>query len=211
MRRLRLKEIVAISALSFVLTGCQPHEDIIINQPTYDSEHVYEDVIVTPETNYQEEQTTEYSVVEYFDNAKQELLDYIESEDFKKLKERGKYYLVTGIDFIFYDEPINGYYFDDLSEQTKEYVVDSIETIDEAITYYCPDYKENISNKYQIVADFVSTKYLDILDYIKDYLGEENYNAIGEIKDQITGDISDKKDEVIDDIEDLYNSWKNKR
>lgn len=153
------------------------------------------------------ESTEEFT---YFKDAKENITNYLNSEDYELLKEKGKTYVITGIDFIFYDQPINGVYFNDLTEDVKSAVIKDVEIIDNAITSYYPNYKESISSKYQIAAEFLNSKYHDVLDSIREYLGNENYEAIGNIKDQIIGDISNKKDEAFDYIKNKYQDWKNK-
>lgn len=223
MRKLNLKGIVVITALSFILAGCQTTNNI--NKKDYNSQSEQTIITETPtkapiveepiieETIIEEKQPTEEKEITtftFFEEAKQEIITYIESEQFETLKEKGKYYTITAIDFIFYDKPINGIYFKDLSEELKQDILRDVKSLDEAIMAYYPNYKETFSTKYQIASQFINEQYLNILDIIKEYLGEENYNAIGEIKNQITNDISDKKDEIIEDIEELYKSWKNK-
>ena len=228
MRNLKLKGIVVVTALTIMLTGCTPTNQTInkennnssITQETiYEDTNKKEDVIIettpekvetTPEIPVAQESTQTKENFTFFEDAKQEIIAYIESEEFELLKEKGKYYVTTGIDFIFFDEPINGIYFDDLTEQLKQDILRDVKALDETIMAYYPNYKETISSKYEIASEFLSDKYYEVLDYIKDYLGEENYNAIGEIKDQVLGDVGDKADEVIDDIKELYKGWKNK-
>lgn len=221
MRKLKLKGIVVVTALTITLTGCT-NTNQIINNGNNNSSNIQE--TITQESTQNEEVTKETTqeipVAEesiqtkenftYFQDAKQEIIGYIESEEFETLKEKGKYYVTTGIDFIFFDEPINGIYFDDLTEQLKQDILRDVKALDETIMAYYPNYKEVISSKYEIASEFLSEKYYDVLDYIKDYLGEENYNTIGEIKDQVLGDIGTKADEVVEDIKELYKGWKNK-
>lgn len=228
MRNLKLKGIVVVTALTIMLTGCTPTNQTINkenNNSSVTQETIYEDttkkedviietspekVETTPEIPVAQESTQTKENFTFFEDAKQEIIAYIESEEFELLKEKGKYYVTTGIDFIFFDEPINGIYFDDLTEQLKQDILRDVKALDETIMAYYPNYKESISSKYEIASEFLSDKYYAVLDYIKDYLGEENYNAIGEIKDQVLGDVGDKADEVIDDIKELYKGWKNK-
>lgn len=213
MRKLKLKGLVLVTTLSAViLTGCTSHEDKIINdyKPSTEQVQTFEPVIPNIEeqiSNNQEEQSNKEFT--FFSDAKQEIIEYIESEEFEKLKEKGKYYVTTGIDFIFFGTEINGVTFDELSTELKTRVMNDIASLDQAVESYYPNYKETLSSKYQIAAEFVSSKYLEILDAIRNYLGEENYNAVGEIKDQIIGDISTKTDEAIEDIKELYKSWRN--
>ena len=49
----------------------------------------------------------------YFDNAKEELKELVKKDNIDKIKSKGKEYITTGIDFIFYDKAINGIYFND--------------------------------------------------------------------------------------------------
>lgn len=228
MRNLKLKGIVVVTALTVMLTGCtstnqtinkENNNSSVTQETVYEDTTKKEDVIIetspekvetTPEIPVAQESTQTKENFTFFEDAKQEIIAYIESEEFELLKEKGKYYVTTGIDFIFFDEPINGIYFDDLTEQLKQDILRDVKALDETIMAYYPNYKETISSKYEIASEFLSDKYYAVLDYIKDYLGEENYNAIGEIKDQVLGDVGDKADEVIDDIKELYKGWKNK-
>lgn len=213
MRNLKLKGIVAITLSAVLLTGCTAHEDLIINdsRPSVSQEQNIEQV--TP-NNKQEEQisnqdsqcTEEFT---FFSDAKRELTEYIESEDFEQLKEKGKYYVTTGIDFIFFDKEINGITFNEMTTEFKIRAMNDIASLDSAVEAYYPGYKESFSSKYQVAAEFVSSKYIDIVDAIKEYLGDENWNALGNMKDQIFGDISNYTNEAIEDIKELYKSWRN--
>ena len=70
-----------------------------------------------------------------------------------------------------------------------------------------PDYKESLQEKYKVVKDFVNEKYLYILDKIKEYLGEENYNAITDIKNKIKNDLSDFGTNLGDNIQNKADEW----
>ena len=235
MRKLKLKGIVAVTALSIILTGCSAKNENLTNNNEYNSNTVYEeqystkpvieqptqeDIIIESNTSTETTQppltetspaleTESKEEFTFFKDAKEEIIRYIESDDFEKLKTQGKYYVTTGIDFIFFDAPINGLYFDDLTEELKADIIRDVKGLDETIMAYYPDYKESFSSKYQVATEFVSEKYLAALDAIKEYLGEENYNAVGEIKDQIKEDVSNKASEVVEDIKELYKGWKN--
>ena len=219
MRNIKLKGLVIVTTLSAVLfTGCTAHEDLIINnpRPNVEQSQTFEPVIqeeqVTNPTQEQSSNQVTQSNQEFtfFSDAKKELTEYIESEDFQKLKEKGKYYVTTGIDFIFFDKEINGITFNQMSTEFKIRAMNDVAALDSAVEAYFPGYKESFSSKYQIAAEFVSSKYIDIVDAIKEYLGEENWNALGDMKDQIWGDITNTKDQAIEDIKELYKSWRDK-
>lgn len=224
MKKLKLKGIVVVTALSIFLTGCQTKQSIevtkeeqnssiteTVEQPSQtETTTIIEQQVETQTVETKPEDTQTLDNFTFFKDAKEEIITYVESEEFETLKEKGKYYVTTGIDFIFFDQPINGIYFDQMTTELKKDIIRDIKSLDEAIMAYYPDYKEDISSKYQVASEFVNEKYLDIMDAIKEYLGEENYNAVGEIKDQIKEDVSTKTEEGIEYIKDLYNSWKNK-
>lgn len=219
MRNIKLKGLVIVTTLSAVLlTGCTTHEDLIINDPRPNVEQsqtfepvIQEEQVTTPSQEETSNQVTQSNqAFTFFSDAKKELTEYIESEDFQKLKEKGKYYVTTGIDFIFFDKEINGITFDQMTTEFKIRAMNDVAALDSAVEAYFPGYKESFSSKYQIAAEFVSSKYIDIVDAIKEYLGEENWNALGDMKDQIWGDLTTKKDEAIEDIKELYKSWRDK-
>ena len=216
MRNLKLKGLVAITLSAVLLTGCTAHEDLIINnpRPSVNQEQTFEPVIPNIQEQPSEEiisnkETQNTEEFTFFSDAKKEITEYIESEDFEKLKEKGKYYVTTGIDFIFFDKEINGITFDQMTTEFKIRAMNDIASLDSAVEAYFPGYKESFSSKYQIAAEFISSKYLDMVDAIKEYLGKENWNALGNMKDKIFGDISTKTDEAIEDIKELYKSWRN--
>ncbi len=225
MRKLRLKNIVIITSLAFILTGCVPEVDKIdtskkhiINNNSYTQtdDNRYENEPPTyqeptyqqPEYQVPSQSTSTKEEFTFFQDARREIISYIDSEEFEMIKTKGKYYLTTGIDFIFFGSDINGVRFSDLTDSMKEQAMRDLESLDKAICAYYPDYKEDISAKYQVAAEFVSAKYVKMVDAIREYLGSENFNSLIEIKDQIGSDLSDVKDEAIDDIKEFYNSWK---
>ena len=125
-------------------------------------------------------------------------------------KEKGKEYFITGVDFIFYDKEMNGVTFDDLTEEGKKVTLENLETIDGWIMEIAPDYKDKISEKYQVVKDFVSTTYYDVLESIKESLGEENNSAIQEKKNEIKDSITSTKDKALEKVSDWYQNFKDK-
>ena len=173
---------------------------------TIRNEQVYEDY----QTNQNEtpivSQTQEFT---YFEDAKTTMRTIAESEDWEKLKTTGKNYIVTGIDFIFYDQPINGVYFSELSSSAKRNVMVALINIDSAIMEYYPNYEEEISAKYSVAAQYLNTKYLYTLDQIKEYLGETDFNKIQEGINNTKDNISEGYQKGSQFIKDKYESWRN--
>ena len=157
-----------------------------------------------------QEETLDTEEFDYFDQAKKEIKELIESEQVEQAKEKGKEYFITGVDFIFYDKEMNGVTFDDLTEEGKKVTLENLETIDGWIMEIAPDYKDKIGEKYQVVKDFVSTTYYDVLESIKESLGEENYSAIQEKKNEIKDSITSTKDKALEKVSEWYQNFKNK-
>lgn len=213
---LHLKQIAATLAVGFVLVGCSKENENLsvssssqINSTSTISSTPSSTVSSNLEQENQEE-TLDTEEFDYFNQAKKEIKELIESEQVEQAKEKGKEYFITGVDFIFYDKEINGVTFDDLTEEGKKVTLENLETIDGWIMEIAPDYKDKISEKYQVVKDFVSTTYYDVLESIKESLGEENYSAIREKKNEIKESITNPKDKVLEKVSDWYQNFKEK-
>ena len=204
MKNLKIKKalIPIITSLVLVTTGCSNKtneviEDNTINQTTENN---------TSTTNEVENN----EVQETFDNfttEKNEISDLINKKNFEEAKEKGKEFFINGVDFIFYDKEYKGITFDDLKEEAKEETLNNLNTIDGWIMQLDPDYKETLQEKYKVVADFVNEKYLYVLDKIKEYLGEENYAAITDIKNKLKNDLSNFGNNLGDNIKDKATEW----
>ena len=213
---LHLKQIAATLAVGFVLVGCsKENENLSVSSSSQinSTSTISSTPSSTASSNLEQEnqeETLDTEEFDYFDQAKKEIKELIESEQVEQAKEKGKEYFITGIDFIFYDKEINGVTFDDLTEEGKKVTLENLETIDGWIMEIAPDYKDKISEKYQVVKDFVSTTYYDVLESIKESLGEENYSAIQEKKNEIKDSITSTKDKALEKVSEWYQNFKNK-
>ena len=204
MKNLKINKalIPIITSLVLVTTGCSNKtneviEDNTINQTTENN---------TSTTNEVENN----EVQETFDNfttEKNEISDLINKKNFEEAKEKGKEFFINGVDFIFYDKEYKGITFDDLKEEAKEETLNNLNIIDGWIMQLDADYKETLQEKYKVLADFVNEKYLYVLDKIKEYLGEENYNAITDIKNKLKNDLSNFGNNLSDNIKNKANEW----
>ena len=80
--------------------------------------------------------------------------------------DKAKRYFITVVDFIFYNGEIKGYKWNELTTSAKAKVVYYALKIDNKIDEKFPNYKENISNKYQDIKAKLVAKYLDITNTI---------------------------------------------
>ena len=96
---------------------------------------------------------------------------------------------VTIVDFIFYDAEIKGIKFDDLTEDAKQNILETANTIDSKIEKSFPGYKETISDKtksaYNKASEVIKKGDNSVKEFSKEKLGEENYNAIIDAKDEL--------------------------
>lgn len=213
---LHLKQIAATLAVGFVLVGCsKENENLSVSSSSQinSTSTISSTPSSTASSNLEQEnqeETLDTEEFDYFDQAKKEIKELIESEQVEQAKEKGKEYFITGVDFIFYDKEMNGVTFDDLTEEGKKVTLENLETIDGWIMEIAPDYKDKISEKYQVVKDFVSTTYYDVLESIKESLGEENYSAIQEKKNEIEDSITSTKDKALEKVSEWYQNFKNK-
>ena len=213
---LHLKQIAATLAVGFVLVGCsKENENLSVSSSSQinSTSTISSTPSSTAPSNLEpenQEETLDTEEFDYFDQAKKEIKELIESEQVEQAKEKGKEYFITGIDFIFYDKEMNGVTFDDLTEEGKKVTLENLETIDGWIMEIAPDYKDKIGEKYQVVKDFVSTTYYDVLESIKESLGEENYSAMQEKKNEIKESITSTKDKALEKVSDWYQNFKNK-
>lgn len=214
MRKLNLKGAVIVTAVAVFVAG-HIYIDKMNEKNHNDYTQNVEHKITAQQEIYENHEfpnrvEKEETKVTYFDNAKEELKELAKKDDINKIKSKGKEYIITGIDFIFYDKPINGVYFNDLTNDAKKSVIKSLKSIDSAIMEYYPEYKEDISSKYQTAIVFLDEKYIYTLDKIKEFLGEETFEEIGNTKDEIKDSISEGFDEASSYVKRKYNEWKNK-
>lgn len=213
---LHLKQIAATLAVGFVLVGCSKENEnfsVSSSRQINSTSTISSTPSSTAPSNLEpenQEETLDTEEFDYFDQAKKEIKELIESEQVEQAKEKGKEYFITGIDFIFYDKEMNGVTFDDLTEEGKKVTLENLEIIDGWIMEIAPDYKDKIGEKYQVVKDFVSTTYYDVLESIKESLGEENYSAIQEKKNEIKDSITSTKDKALEKVSEWYQNFKNK-
>ena len=129
---------------------------------------------------------------DYFSSDLSEIESLINEEKIEEAKRKVKDVFVTGVDFIFYDQPIGDVYFDDLTAAGKEMTTDALDTLSSLVDQVAPNWKSELSEKYQVASEFVGEEYLSFLDSIREYLGNKNYEALGEVKDQVSGDVKEK-------------------
>ena len=111
------------------------------------------------------------------------------SSNDKSFSDSAKATFINIVDFIFYDGKINGVTFDELTDKGKQEVLKIAQKIDGAIEEKIPGYKETISakasNAFNKASELIKKGANNFSNFLKEKLGEEDYNAIIKSKDEL--------------------------
>lgn len=161
-------------------------EEIKIDSKPNDNEN--KDVSNNKDTiknnNYNEKDNI---VIDELNNTLKNIEKSTRDENFK---DKASSTFISIVDFLFYDGTIKGVTFDELTEKGKEKVLEIASKIDVKLEEKCPGYKETISNStskaYQKASEIIKNGAKNINDFAKNALGDENYQAIIDAKDELT-------------------------
>lgn len=125
-------------------------------------------------------------VIDELNNTLNNIEESTQDENFK---DKASSTFISIVDFLFYDGTIKGISFDELTEKGKEKVLEISSKIDVKLEEKCPGYKETISNStskaYQKASEIIKKGAKNINDFAKSALGDENYQAIIDAKDEL--------------------------
>ena len=128
-------------------------------------------------------------VLSYFEEIKTSVKEVSNSTATEEVKDKLKGTFITIVDFVFYDGEVKGIKFDDLTDGAKQNVLETATIIDNMIMTKFPNYKESISDKassaYNKASELIKSGANNIREFSKEKLGEDNYNAIIEVKDEL--------------------------
>lgn len=154
-------------------------EEIKIDRKLNDNEN--KDAIKND--NYNEKDNI---VIDELNNTLKNIEESTQDENFK---DKVSSTFISIVDFLFYDGTIKGISFDELTEKGKEKVLEISSKIDVKLEEKCPGYKEKISNStskaYQKASEIIKKGAKNVNDFAKSALGDENYQAIIDAKDEL--------------------------
>ena len=205
-RELKLRGAAIVTSLSLMFTIPATGE-VIEQKPIPIVEQQPAEEVETPVVITEEEQ--ESRITTFFNEQKENIKKLINDERFDEAKSKLKEYFVTGVDFIFFDKPIKGVYFKDLKADFKRLAIINIETAGDQIEEWFPGLLGKIGTKYEMAKMFINEKYIEYLDKIKAYLGEEDWNALIDIKDKLRDSFNNTKTKWILKLVQKYAEWKN--
>lgn len=161
-------------------------------------------------------------VIDELNNTLKNIEESTQDENFK---DKASSTFISIVDFLFYDGTIKGISFDELTEKGKEKVLEISSKIDVKLEEKCPGYKEKISNStskaYQKASKIIKNGAKNINDFAKNALGDENYQAIIDAKDElakyskealnfVTGAGSKVFNNTKEKLKEWYQNFKNK-
>ena len=136
------------------------------------------------------------------------------SKEAKDDKDKAKGVFISIVDFLFYDGEIKGIKFNDLTEEGKKRVLELATDVDSFIMTKFPMYKEDIADvtktAYIKASELIKKGANNIKEFSKEKLGEENYNAIIDAKDELVEYTKDAFEIVGNISSNLWNNAKEK-
>lgn len=120
------------------------------------------------ETTFKTKEEISEEVVNFVEKIETEILT---EENINKVLQSAKTSFITITDFIFYGTEINGYTFDELTEEAKARVIAIAIEIDAAIEEVRPGYKDEIKLGVSNLIDKATIKYLEVSEKICTEMG----------------------------------------
>ena len=223
------KKIVCILLSSFIIvtiSGCSK-TDTSLNKTYEQNNKITNEEITTPNEDQPEfnisskeeynEDTTTYSqndetAIATFNDIEKEVDTILNSENISNAKDKVKGTFITIVDFIFYGSEINGVTFDELTDSGKQKVLEIANQIDNKIENKFPSYKDTISDTtkkaFNKASVLIKKGASNLNEFSKEKLGDENYNAIIDAKDEMI-DYTKEAIEIIGEVgSNVFNSGK---
>lgn len=207
---------------NLVLTGCSnknyDNKNVQVIETTVSSDvNVTTDLeeVTIEEATYEETNKDEI-VLKYYQDEETKIKRLLNSND-KDMKQKVSEKVVTLVDFLFYDGEIKGITRADISDETKDKLMNIIEKVDTKIEKRFPDYKEKISDKTSDALDFIKEKGTNGIHKLDDYLNQkvDNYDEFKDVANSIISNTKDDFSEVKDlaksgfsKVKDYYENWR---
>ena len=103
--------------------------------------------------------------------------------------DKAKATFISIVDFLFYDGTIKGITFNELTDEGKQKFLEIANKIDVKLEEKAPGYKDKISsttsNAYNKASEIIKSGASSLNNFVKEKLGDENYNSIIDAKDEL--------------------------
>lgn len=156
----------------------------------------------------------EEQMITHAESVEQEVMTLLSQEKSETIKEKIADKFITLVDFIYYDAPINGIYFKDLTESAQTKIKAIANRIDGAIESKFPNYKSTLKQKYQTVLAYVKDKANVVSDKVQEKventIGSENYQNFVDAKEDMKDSFQNAAEIISDGASQIYQSGKDK-
>jgi len=143
-----------------------------INEESKDDKLEESDNTIIGINNSGNEQKEE-EIVNYFTNLKENIKSRVNGDTWDNVKMSVKDMLNKAYGFCFKNEEINGYTFSELSESTKEKILNIVSDIDIFIEGKIPGYKDSVKEGYDSLIDTTKESVNIVKDKLKDFFSEK--------------------------------------
>ena len=143
--------------------------------------------IIPENSEVSTEQNADQVIDTYLEDLNSKIKKSSESGNLKEIKEIITSNFIKIVDFIWYGSTINGITYDELSDATKQNMLETFQLLDHIIDQYFPDYKQSISSKYSEIKEKTEEK-------VHDKIGNDNWNKLGDAKDSLQESLEDVGD-----------------
>ncbi|MFA5603813.1 MAG: hypothetical protein WDA12_03045 [Bacilli bacterium] len=143
----------------------------------------------------------EKEIINYFKTLELETTINTEESSFDKVKDKINNAFFTTVDFIFYNKPIKGVTFNELTAKTKLEILNIASRIDNVIIKKFPNYKQTIKDGGNKVYQFTAVQIGNLQNTIKETIGEDRYNKASDT-------IENGKDKVVEVKDNLFTNIK---
>lgn len=191
--RKKITRIIATGLTVILLaTGCSSKEN--------NAEPLTNDTTTTMEDN----QDVTNEEFDYFQSEAEEVNNIIYTEGIEKASEVWKEYFIDAVDFIFYDKEYKNTRFSELNKDAQEKTIETINEMSSKITELNPNWQEDKEN----IKGIAISTYYNILANFKDLVGEDAYNDLKRIKDNIKNGAIDIGNIIEDNAKEWYENYK---
>lgn len=154
-----------------------------------------EEYIDTPYSTEEVEVSKDDEIaLEYFNTLKHDVARISSYENVERFKDSITQSFIYLTDFIFFDVELEGIKFKDLTTEAKAAAITTYVEIDQLIMNIYPDYKEDLSDKYDTVKEFFTELYESNLSEEAKQNIENTSDKVNEVVDLVgeyAGDIYD--------------------
>ena len=144
------------------------------------------------------------STAEQIEVVPEEVNNIIYTEGIEKASEVWKEYFIDAVDFIFYDKEYKNTRFSELNKDAQEKTIETINEMSSKITELNPNWQEDKEN----IKGIAISTYYNILANFKNLVGEDAYNDLKRIKDNIKNGAVDIGNIIKDNAKEWYENYK---